>query len=280
MTAGDRLRLASLGLHPDRVRTLLVEWGSAGAVLRAVTLGQIEVTDSVRERLSVDAEQSAEDAGASVVLRDGLPEGLASLPDAPDLLYVRGELPPEAGVAIVGTRSCTTYGLRLGRTFGRAVAEAGWPVISGLARGIDGAAHIGCLDGGGVGVAVLGCGIDVAYPPEHARLAARLLDCSMPAGPLSPNTHQVRHQNRGDFRPEIVGTYMRIWDLSERRQSPLKDVDRVLASSEKPLDIAGSVRPLTRWSLPQKAFTRTALMGSEEVSLAGQVFRKGGRYRR
>jgi DNA processing protein len=56
------------------------------------------------------------------------------------------------------------------------VAAAGWPVISGLARGIDGAAHIGCLDAGGIGVAVLGCGVDVAYPPEHGRLGARLLE--------------------------------------------------------------------------------------------------------
>jgi DNA processing protein len=79
-------------------------------------------------------------------------------------------------VAIVGTRRATTYGLRLARSFGQAVAAAGWPVVSGLARGIDGAAHIGCLDAGGIGVAVLGCGVDVAYPPEHRRLVARLLE--------------------------------------------------------------------------------------------------------
>ncbi|MDH3606754.1 MAG: DNA-processing protein DprA, partial [Acidimicrobiia bacterium] len=176
MTYADRLRLASIGLHPDRTRKLLGEWGSAAAVLRAVRLGQIEVTEAVRGRLEIDAQAAAAEAGASIVLREGLPTILADLPDAPDLLYLRGALPETPAVAIVGTRRATTYGLRLAREFGRAVAGAGWPVASGLARGIDGAAHLGCLDNEGIGVAVLGCGIDVAYPPEHKPLAARLLD--------------------------------------------------------------------------------------------------------
>ncbi len=172
----NRLRLASLGLHPDRVRKLLEDWGAAGAVLRAIELGQVEVTDSIRDRLSIDAERAARLVGASVILREDLPAGLSELPDSPDLLYVRGLLPEAPGVAIVGTRRATTYGLRLARSFGRAVAAAGWTVISGLARGVDGAAHFGCLDAGGVGVAVLGCGVDVAYPSEHRKLASRLLE--------------------------------------------------------------------------------------------------------
>ena len=176
MNAVDRLQLASLGLHPDRTRKLLAEWGTAGAVLRAIELSQIEVTGPIRDRLAVDAGEAARRAAASVVLREELPARLSELPDSPDLLYIRGQLPPAPGVAIVGTRRATTYGLRLARSFGQAVADAGWPVVSGLARGIDGAAHIGCLDAGGIGVAVLGCGIDVAYPPEHGRLATRLLE--------------------------------------------------------------------------------------------------------
>jgi DNA processing protein len=176
MSAADRLRLASIGLHPDRSRKLLAEWGNARAVLRAIERSQIEVADPIRERLPIDAGEAARQAGASVLLREDLPARLADLPDSPDLVYVRGRLPAAPGVAIVGTRRATTYGLRLARSFGQAVAAAGWPVISGLARGIDGAAHIGCLDAEGLGVAVLGCGIDVAYPAEHRRLADRLLD--------------------------------------------------------------------------------------------------------
>jgi predicted Rossmann fold nucleotide-binding protein DprA/Smf involved in DNA uptake len=163
-------------LHPGRVRKLLTDWGTAGAVLRAIELGQIDTTGPIRDRLGIDAERAAVAAGASVILREELPAVLADLPDAPDLLYVRGSLPAGPGVAIVGTRRATTYGLRLARSFGRAIAEAGWPVISGLARGVDGAAHVGCLEAGGIGTAVLGCGVDVAYPPENRRLAAGLLE--------------------------------------------------------------------------------------------------------
>jgi len=176
MSVSDRLLLASLGLHPGRVRRLLAEWGTAGAVLRAIRLGQIEVAGSSRDRLVGDPALAAQRAGAELVVREDLPAGLAGLPDAPDLLYVRGTLTVEPAVAIVGTRRATTYGLGIARSFGRAVAEAGWPVVSGLARGIDGAAHVGCLEAGGLGVAVLGCGIDVAYPPEHRRLGERLVE--------------------------------------------------------------------------------------------------------
>lgn len=176
MTAPARLRLASLGLHPDRVRKLLADWGNARAVLRAVERGQIEVSGAVRDRLDLDAGEAARRAGADVVYRENLPDSLASLPDAPDLLYVRGVLTDRPAVAIVGSRRATSYGMRLARSFGRSVAAAGWPIVSGLARGVDGAAHVGCLDGGGTGLAVLGCGVDVAYPREHRDLAARLIE--------------------------------------------------------------------------------------------------------
>ncbi|MGI9647346.1 MAG: DNA-processing protein DprA [Acidimicrobiia bacterium] len=176
MSLDDRLRLASLGVHPGRVRRLLVEWGTAGAVLRAIRLGQVEVAGSIRDRLGGDPALAAREAGASILLREDLPVALSGLPDTPDLMYVRGQLTCDPAVAIVGTRKATTYGLGIARSFGRAVAEAGWPVVSGLARGIDGAAHLGCLEGGGIGVAVLGCGIDVAYPPEHRKLGEQLVE--------------------------------------------------------------------------------------------------------
>ena len=78
-------------------------------------------------------------------------------------------------MAIVGTRRCTRYGRGLARVYGQACATAGWPVISGLARGADGEAHRGVVDAGGVGVAVLGCGPDIVYPAEHRPLAEGLL---------------------------------------------------------------------------------------------------------
>ena len=100
---------------------------------------------------------------------------LAGVPQAPSFLWIRGRAPSMPGVAIVGTRRCTEYGRSIARNLGHAVATAGWPVISGLARGIDAAAHGGTLDGGGAGFAVLGSGIDVIYPPDNRGLADRLL---------------------------------------------------------------------------------------------------------
>jgi DNA processing protein len=95
---------------------------------------------------------------------------------APSQLWVRGKVPSVQGVAIVGTRRCTEYGRSIARHLGRAVAAAGWPVISGLARGIDAAAHAGTIEGGGVGFAVLGSGVDVIYPADNRGLADRLIE--------------------------------------------------------------------------------------------------------
>jgi DNA processing protein len=176
MSATDRLQLASLGLHPDRMRRLLSAWGNHRAVLRAIELGQIDVSDSIRARLGIDAVEATRRAGATVMTWQELPSGLRELPDCPDLLFGRGaSLPAASGVAIVGTRKATSYGRQTARRFGHAVGQAGWPVVSGLARGIDGAAHVGCLEAGGKAVAVLGCGVDVAYPPEHRPLADRII---------------------------------------------------------------------------------------------------------
>ncbi|MCO6503753.1 MAG: DNA-processing protein DprA, partial [Acidimicrobiales bacterium] len=87
----------------------------------------------------------------------GYPVGLADLEDPPPI-WVAGELRPEPGVAVVGTRRCTRYGMGLSGAFGRAISDAGWTVVSGLARGIDTAAHRGCLEARGHAVAVLGSG--------------------------------------------------------------------------------------------------------------------------
>ena len=99
--------------------------------------------------------------------------GIAGLPQS---LWVVGSLPDRLGVAIVGTRRSTSYGNGVARSLGRAVAGSGWPVISGLARGIDGIAHQACVDVGEPGWAVLGSGVDVVYPRQNQPLAQRLLE--------------------------------------------------------------------------------------------------------
>ncbi len=105
---------------------------------------------------------------------DTYPIGLRDLEKPPDL-FLMGDLLEKPGVAVVGTRRCTRYGIDLGEAFGRTIALAGWTVVSGLARGIDAAAHRGCLQAAGHGVAVLGNGVDVVYPKENRPIYEGLL---------------------------------------------------------------------------------------------------------
>lgn len=106
---------------------------------------------------------------------DGYPVGLNDLEDAPPI-YVLGELDEPPGVAVVGTRRCTRYGIDLAEAFGSAIAGAGWTTVSGLARGIDAAAHRGALGRAGHAVAVLGSGVDVCYPRENRPIYDRILE--------------------------------------------------------------------------------------------------------
>jgi DNA processing protein len=106
----------------------------------------------------------------------GYPELLAELPDAPLLLYVKGDagLLRHHALAIVGSRKCTEAGKRIAYQLGAELADCGVPVASGLALGIDGAAHEGALSVHGPTVAVLGCGVDVVYPGQHHELYERI----------------------------------------------------------------------------------------------------------
>jgi len=105
----------------------------------------------------------------------GYPENLRTLAHAPPLHW-RGELRPEdaRSVAVVGTRSPGPDGLAQARRLAGRLARDAITVVSGLARGIDTAAHTACLDAGGRSIAVLGCGICRVYPPENASLADRI----------------------------------------------------------------------------------------------------------
>ena len=112
-------------------------------------------------------------SGARVVdiLSERYPKLLMEIPDPPPFLYLAGELKgSEPAVAIVGSRRATQYGLCTATRLARDLAACGVTVVSGMARGIDTAAHWGAVKAGGRSIAVLGCGIDVVYPPENAAL--------------------------------------------------------------------------------------------------------------
>jgi len=136
----------------------------------------------VRQRAGFDAAEELRRAaavGARVLtwLDAGYPARLRDLRDAPPVVYLRGawDGSPEPAVAIVGTRRPSPYGLDVAGGLAEVLGEAGVVVISGLARGIDRAAHAGALRRGGRTVAVLGCGVDVVYPREHRTLMEAML---------------------------------------------------------------------------------------------------------
>lgn len=127
--------------------------------------------------LGLWAVDAAKQAGAKVIVLGDpwYPPLLRTIENPPPVLYVRGTLDPDVPrVALVGARDADDYGLQLARDLGEGLALAGVEVVSGGARGIDAAAHAGALWGQGTTTAVLGCGIDIVYPPENAALFDRL----------------------------------------------------------------------------------------------------------
>lgn len=128
------------------------------------------------------------------------PDRLNDTADPPLGLFIKGRLQPKPTVAIVGSRRATPYGLQAARHLADAVARAGGSVVSGMARGIDGAAHEGALEAGGHTAAVWGCGPDRIYPPEHTALAERIgaagaLITEYPPG-TPPRRHHFPERNR------------------------------------------------------------------------------------
>jgi DNA processing protein len=121
----------------------------------------------------------------------GYPVRISELHDPPARLFLRGSRPELLGgraVAVVGARSCSSYGAQVARTLGRELAANGVVVVSGLARGIDGEAHRGALESGGATIAVLGCGIDRDYPAAHAGLASRIAELGLIVSEYPPGT--------------------------------------------------------------------------------------------
>jgi DNA processing protein len=177
------------GIGPRLTAALLERFGSAAAILRA-GVGQLCEVPHIGNKLAEQIRRvlAQADVGAELenMARHGVrllslgrpdyPAVLATIADPPHLLYFRGTLEARDAnaVAVVGSRQCTSYGRRLAERLGADLARAGWTVLSGLARGIDGCAHRGALQGGGRTIAVLAGGLSQIYPPEHTDLADQI----------------------------------------------------------------------------------------------------------
>jgi DNA processing protein len=181
------VRLACLPGVGARMRQLLLErFGSPEGVF-AATAREIAEIPGIGRKFGAAIQQSIVDPTADEVievcrkqgveiLREGghaYPPLLSRIADPPGLLFVRGSIQPcdSLAVAIVGARHATNYGRKVAWQLAGGLARAGYTIVSGLARGIDAAAHRGALDAGGRTIAVLGSGVLNVYPPEHGDLA-------------------------------------------------------------------------------------------------------------
>ena len=178
------LQLSTLHtLQPRRLFELAAEVGSARACVRAILDGAL-VGEADRDRLRwarpAEVQDGLDRCGARLVAPGDLeyPPSLEDLADPPAMLFLRGRPLHELGpfVAVVGARSCSPTGREIARAIGAGLASAGVTVVSGGARGIDTESHEGALSGGGTTVAVLGCGIERAYPATNRALLDRIED--------------------------------------------------------------------------------------------------------
>jgi len=200
------LLAAARNFQPRHYDVLVGQLGSLEALLdgKEDILINVELQAGHKQRLkealngcdpAAELEKLAEQGIGTVGWGSELyPQLLAQIPDAPLLLFCRGdlELMRHGGICVVGSRKCSQRGRELAREFGGQLAEVGIPVVSGMALGIDGAAHTGALEEGGPTVAVLGCGVDVIYPPRHKELYEQLVERALVVSEYLPGVSPLK----------------------------------------------------------------------------------------
>jgi DNA processing protein len=205
----DHLRLVrSRRVGPVTYHRLIAEHGSARAALAALPgiarAAGVEGYEICPLGVIIAEQRQGRAVGARLLVHGeaDYPAALADLPDAPPVLWAMGEvaLLNRPAVGMVGARNASSLGVRMARRLGQGLAEAGFTVISGLARGIDTAAHEAALDAEGRTVAVMAGGIDVIYPAENDALA-RMIDargCRISEHPpgLEPQARHFPLRNR------------------------------------------------------------------------------------
>ena len=178
------------------------QWAAAGGPVAAQALAAPDASAHPRLQRALDW-LGADPARQALTLGDpGYPEPLLHGGDPPLMLFLEGrvELLHKPSVAVVGSRQATPQGLAHARHFAAALSQAGVTVVSGLAAGIDGAAHEGALSGEGSTVAVIGTGPDIVYPRRHAGLWRSILQAGVVVSEHAPGTpalaHHFPHRNR------------------------------------------------------------------------------------
>ncbi len=166
----------------DKVGSPAAVFESSARHLESAGLGPKTIdaikSSEPREKATLEIEGLMRLGGRALILTDEqYPALLRETYDPPIVIYCLGDLASacsQPAVAIVGSRRCSTYGRNVAEKLSRELAERGVTIVSGLARGIDSAAHRGALDGRGLTVGVMGTGLDAVYPKENRKLAARI----------------------------------------------------------------------------------------------------------
>jgi DNA processing protein len=197
------------GIGPAKIQALLGYYGTLERAWRATESELRDIGFDARAIQSFDEArrtfdlaqyaQRVESSGAKVITWESpdYPELLREIPAAPPLIFVRGQFEPidRWAVAVVGTRRLTAYGRQITHELVSGLVRNGITIVSGLARGIDAVAHRTALDEGGRTIAVMACGIDKIYPPEHRDMARQIIDghgviiTDYPLGAEPENTH-------------------------------------------------------------------------------------------
>jgi DNA processing protein len=197
-----RIRLLrSPNIGPVSYRQLLRRFGDARSALAALpdlaARGATAYRPAPEGRIA-DEIMATKRAGARYLFHDApeYPDLLSQIDGSPPILTIRGDaaLLARPAVAVVGARNASAAAVKLARDFSAALAEAGLVVVSGLARGIDGAAHRGALSGGGGTIGVIASGIEIAYPPEHRELQEEVATRGLLVAEQPPGTEPLaRH---------------------------------------------------------------------------------------
>ena len=177
------------GLGGEKFRSLLSQFGSPAAILASPTSRLLPIVGAkVAEAIAAgpDSEKlkaalawlEADNNHLLTLADDDYPKALLEIADPPPILYLKGQraLLGHAAIAVVGSRNATPVGLQNAEGFARALSQAGLMIISGMALGIDSAAHRGGLDGGASSIAVIGTGLDLVYPARNKALAHELAE--------------------------------------------------------------------------------------------------------
>ena len=201
------LRLSYCGLPTARTGALLEHFGSPDAIFEAAASNgdalreEFGLTSNALQKLRATAKkdvskslEAMQNHAINVIPRDEFPALLLETgDDCPPFLFARGEFAPEdfQSIAIVGTRKMTEYGRGMAHRLAFELARAGWTIVSGLATGIDTAAHRGALDAGGRTIAATGCGLDIVYPAENRDLMIEIENSGCVLSEWAPTTQPV-----------------------------------------------------------------------------------------